>query len=530
MSWFYNLKIRNKLLMGFTFAILFQISGSIFAIIVISVLAQSGTDVFQYSTKPLGELAFMTRDFYTLRVHYRDLRLPHTLQELNEKEAAFKETMVDLDKHDKTFEACIQAAEEKAVYDDYKTRGTMWMELVLKAFQQKREGKDEQVLAEFPANALIGTSVATETLQHLIEYNVAMASQISDTNKTNADNIIMFVIIAATICAIISMILALYIARLISNPLSKIETGAQHIAKTGDLTAIPDIALKDEIGNVHRAMAQMVNNFAHLVKNVIFQINNITTESQGLSEISVITANATVELQAQTQTASSSSEQVSVNVATVSSSVEELATAIKEISRNTTAATTLTKESEEKGQQASEVMDRLGKSSQDIGNIVKSITDIAAQTNLLALNATIEAARAGEMGKGFAVVANEVKDLAKESAKAADDITHKIKVIQEDTKSAIDVIEGIIENITKINEVTTSIASAVEEQSVTTSEVNKNITEATTEVNSIVSVVVGITEAVAEYSRQSNKIKASSITLKTLASDLDTEIQNNFTV
>jgi methyl-accepting chemotaxis protein len=175
-------------------------------------------------------------------------------------------------------------------------------------------------------------------------------------------------------------------------------------------------------------------------------------------------------------------------------------------------------------------MDRLGKSSLEIGNIVKSITDIAAQTNLLALNASIEAARAGEMGKGFAVVANEVKDLAKESARAADDITHKIKVIQDDTKNAIDVLGGIIDNITKINDVTTSIASAVEEQSVTTSEVHKNITEATTGVNSIVGGVVGITGAVAEYSQQSNKIKVSATTLKTLANDLNTEIKANFTV
>jgi methyl-accepting chemotaxis protein len=214
----------------------------------------------------------------------------------------------------------------------------------------------------------------------------------------------------------------------------------------------------------------------------------------------------------------------------VSHSVDELATAIKEISMNTTAATTLTRESEKKGQQASEVMNRLGQSSQEIGNIVKSITGIAEQTNLLALNATIEAARAGEMGKGFAVVANEVKDLAKESARAADDITHKIKVIQEDTKNAIDVLGGIIENITKINEVTTSIAAAVEEQSVTTSEVNKNIIEATTGVTSIVEVVVGITEAVAEYSRQSNNIKVSATTLKNLGNDLDIEIKTNFKV
>jgi methyl-accepting chemotaxis protein len=175
-------------------------------------------------------------------------------------------------------------------------------------------------------------------------------------------------------------------------------------------------------------------------------------------------------------------------------------------------------------------MNRLGQSSLEIGNIVKSITDIAEQTNLLALNATIEAARAGELGKGFAVVANEVKDLAKESAKATEDITNKIRAIQDDTKNAIEVIKEIINNAAKINEVTTSIASAVEEQSVTANEVNRNISEATVGVGSIVEVITGIMQAVTEYAQQANKIKTASGTLKTSASGLDKEIKASFKV
>jgi methyl-accepting chemotaxis protein len=308
------------------------------------------------------------------------------------------------------------------------------------------------------------------------------------------------------------------------------EAGAQHVAKTGDLTAIPSIKIKDEIGNLHNAMVKMVTNFGSLIKKVMVQIESINKQSDGLLQISEITANASVELQAQTQTASSSSEQISANVSTVASSVEQLSASIKEISKNTTSATILTRESEERANQASEVMNRLGKSSQEIGNIVKSITGIAEQTNLLALNATIEAARAGAMGKGFAVVANEVKDLAKESAKATEDITKKIKVIQDDTKNAIDVIQVIIENAVKINEITTSIASAVEEQSVTANEVNRSIGEASIGVGSIVEVISEISNAVSEYAQQANKVKVTSSELQTLAHDLDGEIKENFTV
>src|ERR1022692_3793657 len=121
---------------------------------------------------------------------------------------------------------------------------------------------------------------------------------------------------------------------------------------------------------------------------------------------------------------------------------------------------------------------KLGESSAEIGQVIKVITSIAQQTNLLALNATIEAARAGEAGKGFAVVANEVKELAKETAKATEDISLKIEAIQTDTKGAVDAIAEISAIINQINDLQNTIASAVEEQSATTNEIGRNIAEA----------------------------------------------------
>jgi|ERR1022692_4762314 methyl-accepting chemotaxis protein len=121
---------------------------------------------------------------------------------------------------------------------------------------------------------------------------------------------------------------------------------------------------------------------------------------------------------------------------------------------------------------------KLGESSAEIGQVIKVITSIAQQTNLLALNATIEAARAGEAGKGFAVVANEVKELAKQTAKATEDISQKITAIQEDTKRAVESIGSITAVINQINDISSTIATAVEEQSATTNEMSRNVQEA----------------------------------------------------
>ncbi|MBA3782385.1 MAG: methyl-accepting chemotaxis protein, partial [Nocardioides sp.] len=138
---------------------------------------------------------------------------------------------------------------------------------------------------------------------------------------------------------------------------------------------------------------------------------------------------------------------------------------------------------------------KLGTSSQEIGNVVKVITSIAEQTNLLALNATIEAARAGEAGKGFAVVANEVKELARETANATEDIARRVEAIQGDTGGAVEAIREIATIITSINDYQLTIASAVEEQTATTSEMSRNVAEASAGSGEIASNIAGVAAA-----------------------------------
>lgn len=164
----------------------------------------------------------------------------------------------------------------------------------------------------------------------------------------------------------------------------------------------------------------------------------------------------------------------------------------------------------------------LGESSAEIGQIVKVITGIAQQTNLLALNATIEAARAGEAGKGFAVIANEVKELAKETAKATEDISQKIEAIQGDTGRSVEAISEIATIIDQISEFQNTIASAVEEQAATTSEIARSVTDASRGASEITSNMQAVASAAESTSSGAADSQQASSELARMAAELQT--------
>jgi methyl-accepting chemotaxis protein len=302
----------------------------------------------------------------------------------------------------------------------------------------------------------------------------------------------------------VGVFVAISLSRDISISTKLVLDRAEEIA-AGDL-AHEEIQTRshDELADLTRAVNKMHASLRKMVVSIGANAQQVATSSEEFSAVSQQISSNSEETTAQANVVSAATEMVNRNLQTVATGAEEMRITIQDISKNATEAARVAGQAVKTAQAANGTISQLGDSSEEIGKVIKVITSIAEQTNLLALNATIEAARAGEAGKGFAVVATEVKELAKQTAKATEDISFKIKANREATTSAVEAIKGIGAVINHISDISNTIATAVAEQSATTEEMSRNVNEAAKGAGEIAENIKGVAQAAQGTSGSAN--------------------------
>jgi len=340
---------------------------------------------------------------------------------------------------------------------------------------------------------------ATEAIKKSLGSMEDSFAKLVDENKEelNADDRSLTLTMAVTTFAAlgIGIYVAILLSRSIAGATQSVLLQAEAIA-AGDLTRDDlHIRSQDELGDLTAAINKMSSSLKRMILAIAENAVQVASASEELNATSQqITANSE-ETSAQADVVSKAAQAVSQNLQTVATGAEEMGASIKEIAKNATEAAKVATSAVKVAETTTATVSKLGDSSTEIGQVIKVTTSIAQQTNLLALNATIEAARAGEAGKGFAVVADEVKELAKETAKATEDISRKIEAIQTDTSAAVTAIASISGVVHQINDISNTIATAVEEQNATTNEMSRNVSEAAHSSGEITSNIAGVAEA-----------------------------------
>jgi methyl-accepting chemotaxis protein len=336
----------------------------------------------------------------------------------------------------------------------------------------------------------------------------AMAESLEKLTDENRDELksenrsLNVAMLVTTVAALsLGILVAIFLSRGISSS-ARVLLGQAEAIAGGDLTREDlKVRSRDELGDLTVSINKMSNSLKTMISTIAEDAAEVSEASQKLSATSREITSNSEQTSARANVVSGAAERVSQNLQTVATGAEEMAASIKEIAKNATEAAKVATAAVKVAESTTVTVTKLGHSSGEIGQVIKVITSIAQQTNLLALNATIEAARAGEAGKGFAVVANEVKELAKETAKATEEIGRKIAAIQTDTTAAVEAIVSISGVINQINDISSSIATAVEEQNATTNEMSRNVSEAAHGGGEITSNISGVAAAAQDTTR-----------------------------
>ncbi|UAC01779.1 HAMP domain-containing protein [Dactylosporangium vinaceum] len=324
---------------------------------------------------------------------------------------------------------------------------------------------------------------------------------------------------AGTTAAIIALVLAIVVTRSVTRPVDHVRKRLMLLAD-GDLATPLTVTGRDEIAVMAGALGQSMTALSAVMRTIDDSSASLAAAAEQMSNTSAQIATSAEESAAQAQAVATAADEVSANVRTVSAGGEEMGASIREIAHSTSEAAAVAASAVQSAESANTTVSSLGESSRGISEVVKVITTIAEQTNLLALNATIEAARAGDAGKGFAVVASEVKDLAQETARATEDIVRRVDAIQSGTHRAVEAIAEISTVIARVNDYQTTIASAVEEQTATTAEMNRSVADTALSADQIAIGIATVAQAAQQTTEGVNQAQQATAELARMSAEL----------
>jgi methyl-accepting chemotaxis protein len=333
--------------------------------------------------------------------------------------------------------------------------------------------------------------------------------------------------IAMIVAVAVSFLLAAGFASVISRRIDKaLRSVAQMLGSvaSGDLTQTVHLRAGKDLDEIATTINQASDSLSDTVSALATSATVLAHTSSDLVIITDRTTTGAEEVRQQASAAASTAEQVSRHVASAANTAEQMTMSIREIADSALEGAEVTARAVEVAYATGETVSRLGASSLEIGNVVRTITTIADQTKLLALNATIEAARAGDAGRGFAVVASEVKDLALETARATDDISGRVAAIQADTDAAIDAINEISKIVGRVNAFQHTISTAVERQTETGAEMSAAVAAAADGASAIVTDVARMTQSAGASAEASTEGRRAADALARLADELQRKV------
>jgi methyl-accepting chemotaxis protein len=500
------------------------------------------------SVRVLGELRAAT-------ITYRAIVRSHLLA----TDEAGKQLQEDLlakwitntDKARKAYEPLITSAEERALYDEFSTSWAEYLAGVKEVLVLSRKNEDKEARVLHAKASLAGVR-ADETLQKDVLLNSKGADAAGSQAAEGFDNDIRIVLSSLLLTIIIGIGAAVFLVRGVSAGIKSIVAPMQALGN-GDLTAqVPHQGEKTEIGAMAEALQvfkqaliakkaadeaaardadakiergrrvdSITRDFESLIGEIVATVSSASTQLEASAGTLTSTAERAQQL---TTTVAAASEEASTNVRSVASATEEMASSINEIGRQVQDSARMAGEAVDQARKTNDRVSELSKAAARIGDVVELINTIAGQTNLLALNATIEAARAGEAGRGFAVVASEVKALAEQTAKATGEIGQQITGIQTATQDSVNAIKEIGGTIEKLCEISSTIASAVEEQGAATQEISRNVQQAAHGTQQVSSNITDVQRGASETGSASSQVLAAAQSLSGDSNRLKLEV------